>query len=627
MDPQFLKFYNRELQYIREMGGEFAQEFPKIAGRLGLETFECSDPYVERLLEGFAFLSARVQLKLDAEFPRFTQHLLEIVYPEYLCPTPSMAVVQFAPDLQEGSLVKGYTVPRGTALRSMLGKGDQTACEYRTAHDATLWPLELLQAEYFNREVVNIALPPRWQQAKAGVRLRLKTTAGVRFNELGLDRLTFFLRGGGHRSLALYEQIFADAQAVLIRPPSGGEWHHVVETKQIERVGFTDEEALLPVTAEAFQGYRLLHEYFAFSQRFMFFELGNLGPAVKRCTGDVLEVLILFDRVDSVLENVVDASNFALNCTPAINLFPHRADRIHLNEQEQEFHVVPDRTRPMDLEVYRIERVNGYAEDGPAPLHFRPFYSMSDPALESLETQTAYFTTHRMPRVLSSKQKRTGPRASYIGSEVYLSLVDGRQAPYSYDLSQLDVAILCTNRDLPLAMPVGKGTTDFTLETGAPVKAIRCVAGPTEPVPSHDFNSGSHVWRLINHLSLNYLSLVDGDSRQGATALREMLRLYADVFEADQRKQIDGLKSVQTKTITRRLPGSGPMTFGRGLEVTVTCDEAAYEGSGAFLFGAVLSRFFTQYVSLNAFTETVLRTVERGEIMRWPASIGKRQLL
>src|SRR5713101_556004 len=149
MDPRLLKYYNRELQFMREMGGEFAKEFPKIAGRLGLDGFECADPYVERLLEGFAFLAARVQLKIDAEFPRFTQHLLETIYPGYLAPVPSMAMVQFQPDPSEGSLAAGVPVPRGSALRSMLGKGEITACEYRTAHEVTLWPVEIQEVEHF----------------------------------------------------------------------------------------------------------------------------------------------------------------------------------------------------------------------------------------------------------------------------------------------------------------------------------------------------------------------------------------------------------------------------------------------------------------------------------------------
>ena len=196
MDPLLLKYYNRELQYMREMGGEFAEEFPKIAGRLGLNAFECADPYVERLLEGFAFLAARVQLKVDAEFPRFTQHLLEMVYPNYLSPVPSMAILQLTPELNDTSLQNGVVIPRGAQLRSQIGKGEQTACEYSTAHDVTLWPLQIFDAEYLSSAsaVANLGVPGR-PGLKAGLRLRLRSTAGLQFSHLAIDELVFYLRG------------------------------------------------------------------------------------------------------------------------------------------------------------------------------------------------------------------------------------------------------------------------------------------------------------------------------------------------------------------------------------------------------------------------------------------------
>src|SRR6185312_3225069 len=189
MDPRLLKYYDRELQHIREMGAEFAEEFPKIAGRLGLEQLECADPYVERLLEGFSFLAARVQLKLDAEFPRFTQHLLEMVYPSYLAPVPSMVIVQFHTDLAHGGLAKGFVLPRGTGLKSLLGKDDQTPCEYRTAHATTLWPLEITQADYTTRDTASFEMPkiPGAPAVRAALRLRLRTTAGLKFDQLDLD--------------------------------------------------------------------------------------------------------------------------------------------------------------------------------------------------------------------------------------------------------------------------------------------------------------------------------------------------------------------------------------------------------------------------------------------------------
>ena len=624
MDPRLLKYYNRELQFIREMGGEFAKEFPKIAGRLTLDGFECADPYVERLLEGFAFLAARVQLKADAEFPRFTQSLLQIVYPHYLAPVPSMAVVQFQPDRGEGSLMDGFRVARNSVLRSPLGKGEQTPCEFRTAHDVTLWPIELVEAEYFTsaREMGAVEIPVL-REARAGVRLRLRTTAGLSFDKLALDHLPLFLRGG-EIAVRLYEQLLANAVAMVIRParrPPG--WHEVVERSAIRSVGFEDREALFPYPARAFQGYRLLHEYFAFPERYLFVDLAGLATAVRRCKETELDVIVLLDRADVSLLNVVGPSHFALFCTPAINLFPRRADTIHLDERQTEYHVVPDRTAPMDFEVYDVTQVLGSGTGAESDQEFLPFYSRTNLTCHSKEK--AYFTLHRVPRVLSARQREAGPRASYIGSELFLSPVDANEAPYRSNLKQLALHTLCTNRDLPLLLPVGQGRTDFNLQAAAPVAAIRCVAGPSRPRPSHA--EGEYAWRLISHLSLNYLSLLDSDEGQGAAALRDLLLLYGGDGEASLQLQVEGVRSIQSAPIVRRIPRLGPIAFARGVEVTLTLDEAAFEGSGVFLLGAVLEQFFARYVSLNSFTETVLKTPKRGEIMRWPARIGSRHTL
>lgn len=622
MDPRLLEYYNRELQHLRELGGEFAREFPKIAGRLGLEGFECADPYVERLLEGFGFLAARIQLKMDAEFPRFTQHLLEIIYPHYLAPTPSMAVVQFQPDPTEGALEKGFVVPRGGELRSILGRGEQTPCEYRTAHDVTLWPLELVEAQYFaGREPVAQLEPADLARVRAGVRLRLRTTLpDLPIGKLALDHLELFLYGSEVLPGRLYEQLLANTTLVVARPGERpAPWYEKIPGSAIRRLGFEDEQALLPCLPPSFHGYRLLHEYFAFPQRYLFVELNGLGSAARRCSGRELEVLVLFNRADPVLENAVTAANFALFCTPAVNLFPKRADRIHLSDQVAEHHVVVDRTRPMDFEVAQVTGVTGIGAENEEQ-DFLPFYASYDRL--SQRDRRSFYTVHRLPRRLSDRQRRHGPRSSYVGSETYLALVDADETPYRGSLRQLAVTALCTNRDLPLHMPVGRGDTDFTLASGAPVESVRCLAGPTSPRPSPAH--GDTAWRLISHLALNYLSLADSDTRQGAVALRELLALYGDLADAAVRKQIDGVCSVQATPITRRAPIPGPIAFARGLEVAVTLDENAFEGVGSFILGAVLEQFFAKYTSINSFTETVVKSTERGEIMRWPARIGRR---
>lgn len=624
MDPRILKYYNRELAHLREMGGEFAAEFPKIAGRLSLDAFECADPYVERILEGFAFLTARLQMRMDAEFPRFTQHLLDMVYPHYGCPTPSMAVVQMRPDLKEGALAAGFIVPRGSSLKGTIGKGEATACEFRTAHDVTLYPLELAEAQYFSRDSAGVDLPAV-PGLKAAIRIRLRATAGLLLSKLKLDRLPLFIRGNGERPMQVFEQIMAGGIGVALRPvtqPSA--WQKVLPRTTIRPLGFGDDEALLPHGPRSFQGYRLLAEYFACHQRFLSVELSGLSAGFAPLNEPLIDIFILLDRYDSQLEGAVDAETFGLFCTPAANLFPRTADRIHLTEHANEYHVVPDRTRPLDFEVYSITELTGYGADLAHEQHFQPFYATND--LASHHEDRAYFATIRAPRVLSTGQRRTGPRSSYIGSELYVSLVDGKEAPYRHDLQQMGVKALCTNRDLPLHMPIGKGNTDFTLETGAPVQSIRCLAGPTRPKPSPMFSDGDFIWRLVNHLTLNYLSIVDTDQRQGASAIRDLLALYGDNGDAPIRKQIEGVRNVAASTITRRIPTAGPITFGRGLEIRLTMDESAFEGTGIFLLGAVLEQFFARYASINSFTETILQSVERGEVMRWPARIGRRQV-
>jgi len=629
VNEKLLRYYERELQHLREMGSEFARDYPKVAGRLGLEDYACADPYVERLLESFSFLAARVQLKIDAEFPRFTHHLLELVYPHYLAPTPATAVVQLHPDMAEGNLAQGFTVARGTALNSLLGKGDQTTCEFRTAQDVTLWPVDVVEARYFacSGQVGGVEIS-RLGPVKAALRLRLRVEAGRVFNELSLDRLMLHVRGTDGLAGRILEQLSGQVAGILVQPvQDDNRWHQWVDRSSIHPQGYADQQALLPVGPRSFQGYRLLHEYFTLPQRFHFIELSGLQPAIKRCQVAEIDVTVLFNSFTPALENAVGAAQFALHCTPAINLFPKRADRVHLSDQQADYHVVPDRTRPMDYEVYQVNAVTGYGSGAEAEQRFESFYranDLRDPGADS-QRGGAWYQLRRDTRVASDRQRRQGPRSSYMGSEIFLTLVDVHEAPYRTDLRQLGIDTLCTNRDLVLSMPVGAGKTDFTVESGAPLRSVRCVAGPTAPRAS--FAEGATAWRLVSHLSLNYLSLLDEDPDQGASALRDLLRLYCGSKDSSAHKQIDGLCSVTAQTIVRRLPLPGPITYGRGLQVCVTLDESAFEGSSVFVFGAVLEQFFAKYVALNSFTETQIKSTTRGLIMQWPTRVGRCEIL
>jgi len=627
MDERLLDHYNKELRHLRETAGEFAREFPKIAGRLALDKDArdiCPDPYVERLLEGFAWLAARVHLKLDAEFPRFTQSLLETVYPHYLSPTPSMAVARFDPEEKDAGLVTGPVIKRGTLLRGTLGKGDKTTCTFQTAHEVRLLPVRIAEVRYFTRDVSELNLPPELR-AKAAIRIRLQSTVPNPFKEIALDPLVFFLRGADEIPGQIYEQISARKCALVVQSVATaterGKTLATFPASSIGRVGFKNQEALLPPGPRSFEGYRLLREYFAFPQRYLFFEAAGFGDALKQCTDTKIDLVIALKEQDTRLEGRIDATFFELFCSPIINLFPKQLDRIILSDRFSEFHVVPDKNRPLDFEVFELESVTGHGAVVSDEREFRPFYLARDTDVSA----GAFYTTHRVPRVLTAKEKQFGMKSAYSGSEVFVSLVDASAAPYRSDLKQLSVRALCTNRHLPIQMARGVGRTDFTLEQNAPITSIRILAGPTIPRPSQA--EGRFSWRLVSHLALNYLSLLDSKTQEGAGALRDILRLYTDSNDTQTAKQIEGLLSVQSRPVVRRVRTPGPITFARGLEITLNFDELAYEGTGVFVLGAVLEQFFAKYVSLNSFTETVIKSEQRGQIMVWPAQVGKRQIL
>jgi type VI secretion system protein ImpG len=629
MDARMLRYYSQELAYMREMGAEFAAAFPKIAARLALDPTEVADPYVERLLEGFSFLAARVRLKLDSEFPRFTQHLLEVVYPHYLTPTPSMAIVQLTPTMAEGALAAGFVIPRHTILRAQIPRGEVTACQFRTAHAVTLWPIEVSEARYapFAPDLPLNTLGLT-EPVQAVLRLRLRAASPHTFQQIALDRLNLFLGGSDDVALKLYELIVGSGLGVLVGPPARPlPWFEWLGREAIQPAGFERDQALIPYTTRSFSGYRLLHEYFAFPDRFRFVELAGLRKALARHGGDEIELVIPLARGDATLGTLVDKNAFALHCTPAINLFSRRADRIHVTDQQAEHHVVVDRTKPMDFEVYSVERVVGHNENLEAEQEFRPFYASVD--ADGGQPAHGYFTIRREPRAYSEKQRRDGPRTSYIGSEVSLSLVDAREAPYSGRIRQLGVDVLVSNRDLPLMIPIGSDR-DFSLAISAPVEGVRCLRGPSRPRPA--VLDGEIPWRLTSHLSLNYLAVADLNEEQGAAALREFLELYADLVDADMpdavsRRQTQGVRRVSVTPRTRRLPAPGPIVFGRGLEVRVTVDEVPFAGASAFLLGAVLEQVFARLASMNTFTELVLVSERRGEIKRWPPRMAARPIV
>ncbi|HTU65320.1 MAG TPA: type VI secretion system baseplate subunit TssF [Steroidobacteraceae bacterium] len=624
MDPRLLEYYNRELLFMREMGAEFAQTYPRIAARLGIDGIECADPYVERLLEGVAWLAARVQLKIDARHPEFTQHLLEMVYPQFLSPMPSCALAEFVPDLKDTALEAGVTIPRGSSLQTQMARGERTACQFRTAQDVTLWPLTVTEAKYISGSgalsTQGLAVDSR---VRAAIRLRFKVSPGIKLSSLPLDALTIYIKSTPDIASKLHEQVLANCLGFWTRSLQPGASVHFRPATAVEPVGLTDDEALLPVTKLAFQGYRLLREYFAFPERFLYFKLGALKDAIATFEGDEFEIYIGLDRIQASLENALDASQFRLFTAPVINLFAKESDRIHVTPFDVEQHVLPDRNRPMDFEVFSIEKITGVGAGGETQAEIAPFYNVNHRTASSAER--SYYTVQRRQRLYSNRQEQSGARASYIGTECFVSVVDSHNRQWTGDFRQLDVQTLCTNRDLPIQISMGKGKTDFVLDGAAPLEAIRCINGPTYPRPSPAF--GDTAWKLISHLTLNYLSLADTNPQSGAELLREMLSLYSDANDVAMNRQIDGVRNIAHRAVVRRIPIKGPISYGRGLEIDITMDDNAFEGTGILLLGAVLERFFPRYVSLNSFTQMRLFSQKRGEVKSWPVRLGNRQIL
>jgi type VI secretion system protein ImpG len=623
MDPRLLDYYNQELIYMREMAGEFAQSHPKIARRLGMQAGEVADPYVERIIESFCFMSARMQIKLDAEFPRFTERLLEVIFPNYVAPTPSMAVARLFPSSSEGNLAEGFLVERGSAFTARVPDGEKTACQFRSGQDVTVYPLEIIDARL-------TGIPPdipsldRYVaadvQVRGALRLRLRMTGDANIADLkGLDRLPIYLAGDEQVASHLFELLHTAGIASLTGTPGElGHALHAVTSNAVAHEGLGTDQGLLPLTWSSFHGHNLLHEYFACPSRFYFFSLTGLEAGLRHISGREVEIVVLLDRAPDTLANLVDASRFALFCTPVANLFRQRTDRIELSQGETEFHLVPFRLHPLDYEVFAVDNMTGQVAATADQLGFRPLYQ----TLNNDEGNYGrYFSIRRERRLMSDSARRYGTRTPYVGTETFISLVDQNEAPYPESIRYLSVDAWLTNRDLPSLVP-RNGMSDLTASESAPLDGIGLIRAPS--APKAPYAERDMAWRLIRQLNFNYLPLGDLDHRAGGQGLRDLLRMFLTAEDESQHRQVQSLVGVNTKPVTRRLPGGGPLVFGRGIECSLTIDESGFSGTSPYLFGLILEHYLTRHVSINVFTQTELHSMQRGRVARWPVRMGTR---
>jgi type VI secretion system protein ImpG len=618
MRDELLHYYERELSFIRRMASEFAERYPEVAGRLLLEETKCEDPHVERLIEAFAMLSARIQLRLDDDFSEVTDALLSVLYPHYVCPVPSMTVVQLEMDPEAGSAPEGMRVERHSVLYSKPVGG--VRLRFRSAYAVSLWPIEVESVDLVTTTALGTGLPGN---ARAALRIRLRTRAGASFGELSIDRLRFFLDAPSGVVHKLYETFLRDPQGVAVQKGPGTPVE-VLGKDHVQPVGFSKEEGLLVYPDESFLGYRLVQEYFAFPDKFLFVDITGLDHLSLNLDGDHLDVSVLLSESVGEIELRVEPQHLKLGCTPAVNLFPHESDPIRLTQTAVEYPVVPDVRSPNAYEIYSIQSVSSTAMGTAEVKRYQPIYTLRHASGSGAD---AFWYGSR----------RASIRKGDAGTDYFLSLVDEKFDALMPPTEVLNVRALCTNRELPARLSFGDPQGDFHLEKHPAISKIGCLRSPTAPLQAPAGHASR--WRIISHLALNHLSLADEGGggtapireameSRALDAFREILKLYDFTDSPVTRQRIAGLVGLRSRKVVRRI-GTGELAgFGRGVEMELLFDANQYTGTGVFLFASVLEAFLGLYASVNSFTQTIARIQQReGVLKRWPPRAGEWHLL
>ncbi|HEX8499166.1 MAG TPA: type VI secretion system baseplate subunit TssF [Pyrinomonadaceae bacterium] len=628
MRDELLEYYEKERDFLAKLIEEFAQDNKDAAARLLLQGGRSEDPHVALIINAFARLTGRIHLKLDDEFPEITESLLNVLYPHYLLPVPSMSIAQFPLEAVQGRPTVGHHVAPRTMLVSAEAEG--RTCSFQTAYPVTVWPVELVSASLGGKDDAPPDAQGRWHEAT--LRLSLRCVNGTKLSTLWtsekqlsprpFERLRFYLNGGAALVHALYEMIFnnvAEVGGVELRAGGSENAPRVrLERDAIKPVGFEPGEELLPHTARSFRGYRLLTEYFAFPEKFLFFDLTGLDRAA-RAEGfeDKLDVLIHLRDVRRP-DGVVDAKAFQLGCTPVVNLFSNSANSFVLRERKTEYEIIPDVYARDTTEVYSVDSVMGFDKERGFEQRFHPFYSFRHGGGES-----AFWYASRR----TSVRKPPGGGAP-TGTDVFLTLVDRNfNASAPEGVKTLVIHTTCTNRDLPLQLPFGDSSGDFSVEEGREITRARCLKKPTAPLRP-PLRRGAH-WRLISHLSLNHLSITGGDGNASGEALRQILLLYDFRNSPAMQRQLADISSVESKRVARATGArDGGPVFVRGIETTVEFGQRRHDGGGFYLFTAVLERFLGLYASVNSFNQLVVKLKGREEAFKiWPPRAGEQRLL
>ncbi len=650
MNREFLELYERELEYLYERSQEFAARYPGIAERLGGLSKETVDPGIMGLLEGSAFMAARVQLKLKSEYSQFTTELLEHLLPNYLAPIPSAILVQAQPKFEDQNLAEGVSFEAGSYVdATYVEKNKNVTCRYRLAGKLELWPLALTQANYFASpaplQALGLEVGP---DTTAGLQLSFRRRTsdapkegeedadeGAPVKEITLDSLPIHLSGSDVDRVAIYEQLFADCTAITIRYLGPFETPKFIRLDQnsLDQVGFEEDEPLFAGDDRVFTGFTMLREFFCFQDKFLGFKLDRLRSKLALVDSAEFDILFEFDKPVNRLASVVKPSMFRLYAVAAANLFEMDCSRIPVRKNEHEHNVVPDRSRWLEFEAHRIVDIFAHYPGVKDKKRVFPIYNLPVGNLNSEDA--LYYSYRRLARRPTDQEKRFGIPSNYMGGEMFISLLEPAALDEKERVRELSVRALCSNRHVADQLPVGKTGADFTIVDDTTI-LMDCIAGPTPPKDSivnierrrQDSNpSGRILWKLINFLSFNHLALTDRGADDPAMGLRELLTLFTDVSDTITERRIRGIVGISSRPIVRRLKQETGFNAARGIEITVTFDEKAFEGTGVMIFGAILDRFFAEYASINSFTETVVKSSRRGVLKRWPPRSGTGQLL
>jgi type VI secretion system protein ImpG len=611
-----LPHYERELAFLRGHAGDFAQRYPKIAGRLMLSGDVGEDPHVERLIESFALLAARVHKRLDDDFPLFTETFLEVLYPHYLRPFPSCAIARFDAGSAAAQLSQGAGVPRGSALASRPVRG--VACKFRTAYDVVLQPVRVAAVAFRGALQVPEGTPvPKGATSMVSVQLEL-TSPQATWATLGTPALRLYIDGEASQTAALREALFGRVRGALAQTAPIGPWAAAGQALPRE-VGFAEAESLIDFDARSHPAYRLLTEYFAFPDKFNFVDLplpqAVLDSAARSVTLHYPMAGVRADSDEARLLETVSERNLLTGCTPVVNLFAQRADPIRVTHIAPSYPVLPDARRAFGYEVYSIDKVFRVRQtpQGEQIHEFKPFYSLQhDQLLAEGEAGGRYWHAHRDEIIAQASP----------GYETELAIVDIDFDPAAPQTDTLSLEVTATNRDLPSMLQVGTAGGDLFMQGGSAAREIRLLRRPT---PSHRFERGrGALWRLISHLSVNHLSLSGG----GIDALKELLRLYDLPRSAINRRVLDALVAIHCQPASACLPGEPFPAFVRGVEVRLSVDEQHFAGIGLRLFAQVLDHFFGLYVHANSFAQLKLISSRTGEeLIACPRRSGEGPLL